>query len=211
VYQNIADRANLRSEMEVDEQRRPPGRPRNEEADREIIAATLRLLAEQGYERTSIEAVAAEAEVTRATVYRRYPSKSQLVCAAVGSYPVVEDPSDPADLREFLVQAMAAFREGVRECDGVAICSTLYLNRQEHPEMLEEFARSIIRPRQARLQAALDAGVEAGSLRQGLDTTMIVAMLFGAGIQQMLTGGDLPESWPRRVVDAVWPLLAPAS
>ena len=73
--------------MSVGQQRRPPGRPRNEEADREIIAATLRLLAEQGYERTSIEAVAAEADVTRATVYRRYQSKSQLVCAALGAYP----------------------------------------------------------------------------------------------------------------------------
>src|SRR5882672_5042452 len=37
--------------MSTDQQRRPPGRPRSEEADREIIAATLRLLAEQGYER----------------------------------------------------------------------------------------------------------------------------------------------------------------
>ena len=32
----------------------------------------------------------------------------------------------------------------------------------------------------------------------------------GAGIQHMLTGGDLSEAWPRRVVDSVWPLLAPA-
>jgi AcrR family transcriptional regulator len=195
--------------MSVDQQRRPPGRPRNEEADREIIAATLRLLAEQGYERTSIEAVAAEAEVTRATVYRRYPSKPELVCAALGAYPDVEDLSEPADVREFLVHAMTAFRDGVRECDGVAICSTLYLNRHEHPEMLDEFARRIVVPRQARVQAALDAGVELGSLRAGLDTEMVVAMLFGAGIQHVLTGGDLSEAWPRRVVDAVWPLLAP--
>ena len=47
-------------------------------------------------------------------------------------------------MREYLVDSMKAFRDGVRECDGVAICSTLYLNRQEHPEMLEEFARGNI-------------------------------------------------------------------
>jgi AcrR family transcriptional regulator len=197
------------AKMSTDQQRRPPGRPRSEEADREIIAATLRLLAEQGYERTSIEAVAAEADVTRATVYRRYPTKPELVCAALGAYPDVEDLSEPADVREFLVHAMTAFRDGVSECDGVAICSTLYLNRHQHPEMLEEFARRIVEPRQARVRAMLDAGVERGSLRPGLDTEMIVSMLFGAGIQHMLTGGDLAEEWPRRVVDAVWPLLAP--
>jgi AcrR family transcriptional regulator len=198
--------ANLKS---VEGRRRPPGRPRNEEADREIIAATLRLLAEQGYERTSIEAVAAEADVTRATVYRRYPTKPELVCAALGAYPDVEDLSEPADVREFLVHAMTAFRDGVRECDGVAICSTLYLNRHQHPEMLDEFAQRIVVPRQARVRAVLDAGVERGSLRPGLDTEMIVSMLFGAGIQHMLTGGDLSEEWPQRVVAAVWPLLAP--
>ena len=61
--------------MTIEQPQRRPGRPRNEDADREIIAATLRLLAEQGYERTSIEAVATMADVTRATVYRRYPTK----------------------------------------------------------------------------------------------------------------------------------------
>jgi len=195
--------------MSTDQRRRAPGRPRNQEADREIIAATLRLLAEQGYERTSIEAVAAEAQVTRATVYRRYSTKPELVCAALGAYPGSEDLPGPDDVREFLVHAMTAFRDGVRECDGVAICSTLYLNRRQHPEMLDEFAARIVEPRQARVRAVLDAGVELGSLRAGLDTEMVVAMLFGAGIQHVLTGGDLSEQWPRRVVDAVWPLLAP--
>jgi AcrR family transcriptional regulator len=194
--------------MSTDQQRRPPGRPRNEEADREIIAATLRLLAEQGYERTSVEAVAAEADVTRATVYRRYPSKSELVCAALGAYPDIRDLTEPTDVRDFLVHAMTAFRDGVRECDGVAICSTLYLNRHQHPEMLEEFARRVVEPRQARVRAVLDAGVERGSLRPGLDTGMIVSMLFGAGISRMLIGDDLPETWPQQVVDAVWPMLA---
>ncbi len=195
--------------MSTDQQRRPPGRPRNEEADREIIAATLRLLAEQGYERMSVEAVAAEAEVTRATVYRRYASKPELVCAALGAYPDVHDLSEPTDVRDFLVHAMTAFRDGVRECDGVAICSTLYLNRHQHPEMLDEFARRVVEPRQARVRAVLDAGVEHGSLRPGLDTGMIVSMLFGAGISRMLIGQDLPKTWPEQVVDAVWPLLAP--
>ena len=62
---------------------RPPGRPRNQDADRQIVAATLRLLSREGYDRTSIEAVAAEAGVTRATVYRRYATKADMVTAAV--------------------------------------------------------------------------------------------------------------------------------
>jgi AcrR family transcriptional regulator len=192
------------------ETRRPPGRPRNEAADREIIAATLKLLGEQGYDRTSIDAVAAEADVTRATVYRRYPTKASLVCAALTSYPDEFSPGDAKDVRAFLINMMSAFREGVQACDGVAICSSLYLNRHQHPEMLEEFRRSVIEPRQERMRSVLESAVASGRVRAGVDTEMVVSMLFGAGIQRMLTGGTLPPSWPERVVDAVWPMLEPA-
>lgn len=191
------------------EARRPPGRPRNEVADREIIAATLKLLGEQGYDRTSIDAVAAEADVTRATVYRRYPTKASLVCAALTAYPDEFHPGDPQDVRAFLVNMMSAFREGVQSCDGVAICSSLYLNRQQHPEMLEEFRRSVIEPRQQRMREVLEEAIEHGRVRAGVDTEIVVSMLFGAGIQHMLTGGTLERGWPERVVGAVWPMLEP--
>ncbi|HWH67428.1 MAG TPA: helix-turn-helix domain-containing protein, partial [Gaiellales bacterium] len=138
------------SDLTTAEQRRPPGRPRNEEADREIIAATLRLLPVQGYDRLSVEAVAAEADVTRATIYRRYPSKAELVCAALSAYPDDVGMGEAADVRAFLVTLMKVFRSGIQECDGVAICSSLYLNRKEHPEMLDEFRRAVVDPRMER-------------------------------------------------------------
>jgi AcrR family transcriptional regulator len=197
------------SDLTTAEQRRPPGRPRNEEADREIIAATLRLLPVQGYDRLSVEAVAAEADVTRATIYRRYPSKAELVCAALSAYPDDASVGDLADVRSYLVTLMAVFRSGIQECDGVAICSSLYLNREKHPEMLEEFRRTVVDPRMERMRAVLEAAAAAGHVRKGIDVEMVVTMLFGAGIQRMLTGGTLDDAWPERVVAAAWPLLDP--
>jgi AcrR family transcriptional regulator len=194
-----------------EELRRPPGRPRNEDADRHIIAAALRLLAEQGYDRTSMEAVAAEADVTRATVYRRWPSKPELVCAALSAYPDDAYAAEPDDVRGFLVNMLSAFRDGVQACDGVAICSSLYLNRHEHPEMLEEFRRTIVEPRMERMASVLEAAIASGGVREGIDVEMVVCMLFGAGIQRMLTGHSLPSEWPERAVDAVWPLLSPGA
>jgi AcrR family transcriptional regulator len=198
------------SDLRTDVPRRPPGRPRNEEADREIIAATLRLLPVQGYDRLSVEAVAAEADVTRATIYRRYPSKAELVCAALSAYPDDASVGDLADVRSYLVTLMAVFRAGIQECDGVAICSSLYLNREEHPEMLEEFRRTVVDPRMERMRAVLEAAAAAGHVRKGIDVEMVVTMLFGAGIQRVLTGGTLDDAWPERVVAAAWPLLDPA-
>jgi AcrR family transcriptional regulator len=191
------------------ELRRPPGRPRNEEADREIVAATLKLLAEQGYDRTSMEAVAVEADVTRATVYRRWPTKAELVCAALTAYPDDAASAQPQDVRGFLVNMLSAFREGIQACDGIAICSSLYLNRHDHPEMLEQFRATVVAPRVERMTAVLRSGIAAGQVRDGIDIEMVVSMLFGAGVQRILTGDTLPRDWPERAVAAVWPMLDP--
>ena len=92
---------------------RPPGRPRNVAADREIIAATLRLLSREGYDGTSIEAVAAEAGVTRATVYRRYPAKADMVTAAVCAMAEAKEPGECPDPRTALIQLLRGFHECV--------------------------------------------------------------------------------------------------
>jgi AcrR family transcriptional regulator len=62
-----------------------PGRPRSVEADRAIHKATLELLAEVGYDRMSIEAIAARAGVGKTTIYRRYTAKEALVAEAIDS------------------------------------------------------------------------------------------------------------------------------
>jgi AcrR family transcriptional regulator len=48
----------------------------------ELLAVTLQLLQEHGYDRLTVDAVAAQARASKATVYRRWPSKAELVLAA---------------------------------------------------------------------------------------------------------------------------------
>src|ERR1700726_3239305 len=64
---------------------RRPGRPRSEQAEQAIIEATLDLFAEQGFEGVCVEAVAARAGVGKATIYRRWPNKEELLLPAFGS------------------------------------------------------------------------------------------------------------------------------
>ena len=69
---------------------RPPararGRPRDERVTRAITEAALRQLLDEGYSRLSMESVASEAGVARATVYRRFKDKADLVTAAIAGY-----------------------------------------------------------------------------------------------------------------------------
>src|SRR5260370_10613411 len=62
---------------------RKPGRPRSAQAHKAIIDATLELLAEEGFQGLSIEEVAARAGVGKTTIYRRWPSKDELVMEAI--------------------------------------------------------------------------------------------------------------------------------
>ena len=68
-----------------DETRRGPGRPRDQRASTAITEAALRQLNELGYAKVSMESVAGEAGVARATIYRRYRDKADLITAAIAS------------------------------------------------------------------------------------------------------------------------------
>ena len=125
---------------------RPRAAPAIADSDRLIIAATLRLLAEHGYDRCSIEAVADEAGVTRATVYRRYPTKADLVTNSVCAMEKLPDGSHMPDTRACLAWMLGEFRDGISRADGVSIVSSLYVQRREHPDMLDRFRDQVMLP-----------------------------------------------------------------
>src|SRR5262249_60113721 len=84
---------------------RRPGRPRSEQADQAIIDAALSLFAESGPDGLCIERVAARAGVGKATIYRRWPGKEDLLLDAIAAVkaPLPEPagrsaPEDPAAL-----------------------------------------------------------------------------------------------------------------
>jgi AcrR family transcriptional regulator len=189
--------------MEV-KPKRPPGRPRNAEADHAIVAACLGLLTEQGYDRCSIEAVAARAGVTRATVYRRHPTKADLVTAAVSTIAGVEEAGDLQPGLQSVIGLVQQFRENLERCDGLSIVSALYLQREEHPEMLDEFRDRVVRPARNRLVAALAAARDAGELRPDADVELASDALTGGFLMRALAGIPLSADWAEATVRAVW-------
>ncbi|WP_211667533.1 TetR/AcrR family transcriptional regulator, partial [Mycobacterium tuberculosis] len=71
----------------------------------ELLAVTLRLLQEHGYDRLTVDAVAASARASKATVYRRWPSKAELVLAAfIEGIRQVAVPPNTGNLRDDLLR-----------------------------------------------------------------------------------------------------------
>ncbi len=87
----------------------------NTERERELLAVTLQLLQEHGYDRLTMDEVAATAHASKATVYRRWPTKAELVLAAVtqGMSQVAVAP-ETGNLREDLLQIGEAIANQAR-------------------------------------------------------------------------------------------------
>src|ERR687897_102301 len=94
-------------------EQRPAGRPREARADRAILAATLALMADRGVEDLRIDDVAEQAGVGKATIYRRFRSKDELVTAAVaalvGEIAVPDTGSTEADLLALMRNAVDVY------------------------------------------------------------------------------------------------------
>ncbi|MBN9792095.1 MULTISPECIES: TetR/AcrR family transcriptional regulator [unclassified Pseudonocardia] len=109
-----------------------PGRPRDTTRGEAILGATRGLLVELGYDRLSIEAVAARAGVGKTTVYRRFPGKPELVAAAVEAGAGAGLPALRArDLRGALLEVLRWLADGVAGQDGGLVGAMLSAMRTE--------------------------------------------------------------------------------
>jgi AcrR family transcriptional regulator len=186
---------------------RAPGRPRDERATLAITEAALRQLAELGYARMSVESIASEAGVARATVYRRFKDKADLVTAAIAANAAIaggrvsEQPS--ADPRADLVLYLEAFDEHFGE-SCVEVVGTLLGSREERAA-LELHRRRVIAPRTAYARALLVRGKELGELSGDIDVDLAVQMLTGSVLARRVSGSPSPPDWARRAVDLIWP------
>ena len=163
----------------------------------------------EGYDRTSIESVAAEAQVTRATVYRRYPTKADMVTAAVCTMAGPDEPCECPDLRTTLVELLRGFHAAVGPSDGISIAASLYLQRHDHPEMLESFRETVTKPCRLKMAAVVQLSREKGEIHPDTDPEAVVEMLIGSYLYRTFAGLPIPDDWPEQAVAAVWRGLAP--
>ena len=124
---------------------RGQGRPRDPAADQAILEATRTLLVQQGYDRLSIEGVAAVAKVGKTTIYRRYRSKRELVVAAISTLVAsIEPPADTGNTRQMLEDLVVRTFE-VMQRDGLAfsLIGTLLTKEREDPELVALFREPV--------------------------------------------------------------------
>jgi AcrR family transcriptional regulator len=189
---------------------RRPGRPRSEQAEQAIIEATLELFAEQGFEGVCVEAVAARAGVGKATIYRRWPNKEELLLAALGSLKSPFPEPAGASVRDDLIammQVMCADRADPRKARRYAL---LLGEGQKYPRLMARYKENVVKPRHEAIRAVIRRGIETGELRQDTDVEVALLALTGAVMARERSEGSLDADFATRVVDGLLLGLAAA-
>jgi AcrR family transcriptional regulator len=190
---------------------RAPGRPRAPATDERILDATYRLLAQHGYVRMSMDAVAVEAGVTKPTIYRRWPAKIDLAMAALVAYCDTSRPAIVGDTRADLVAEMEHFRRAIARPYGMSLLGTVLAEEHETPELLAAFRENLVVPRRRALRAILEAAQARGELRAGADVDLAANMLVGAFYAQYLAGSPFASDWSEKLVATLLAGLAIAA
>lgn len=178
------------------------GRPRSAAADVAILTAALELLTEVGIAGMAMDDVAAQAGVSKATIYRRWESKEALVLDALntglGHYEPVDTGALEGDLRAYVTGVVGKIRSGSKTRDLIThLVSAATVNPALQPA-LDEFAAIRARP----LRALLERAVERGELAADTDVLLVVDMLLGAITHRRLFYNEVyDDAAAERLVD----------
>jgi AcrR family transcriptional regulator len=180
--------------------RRGIGRPRDPRADRAILGATLELMAEGGIASLRVDDVAARAGVGKATIYRRFATKDELITAAVAG--LVSDVSVP-ETGSTYGDLDALMRGAVRLYTGPLaprLMPDLVSEMARNTALAEAVRRGFLARRRDALRSVLVQGVERGDLRSDLDYELTLDILLGPLFYRLLVTGERID---RRLVDSV--------
>lgn len=174
-----------------------------------ILDAVHELLADVGYAALSIDAVAARAGASKATIYRHWQDKRSLVSAALvaraASHPAM--PSDAVDLREDLVR-LVALLAGIAEHEDVAALVSLLGAAQQDPVIAETVRVTALDRRRQDCRDVVQRAIGRGELSSASLAPLLFELVLGQFLVRNLVGdGRFPTSDQLAFVDAV---LVPA-
>lgn len=185
------------------------GRPRDPSRDGVIRAAILRLLGEVGYGALTMDAVASEAGVGKATIYRRWRTKEELVVDTVSELNAVEaEPVDTGSVEGDLRAVMHAMVALVNSPAGAAT-QALLSSMQHHPALAQAFREGPLAVWDDAFHQMWQRAERRGEVGPGL-TRSLVAEAIGAPIVQrwLVNGEPVDDAFADAVVDQVaLPLL----
>ncbi|WP_338556350.1 TetR/AcrR family transcriptional regulator [Paenibacillus sp. KS-LC4] len=166
------------------------GRPRNVEAERAILTASYNLLLEIGFGGVTVDKIAEQAQVSKATIYKWWPNKGAVVMAGF-MYAISERlpiPDTGSVFEDILLHAtqLSRFltsREG-------SVITEIIGEGQVDDKLAVALREEYVRPRRAEARQLLMRGIERGELKRELDVELSIDLLYGPIFYRLLVTGD---------------------
>jgi AcrR family transcriptional regulator len=194
-------------EQPPDEQPRV-GRPRDPRVDAAVRAATLELLVEDGYQATSIQAIARRAGVSAPSIYRRWSSKAELIEEAVFPTPFIEPTAETGDVREDLATYCRAILSYLGEPAVRAAIPGLLTEYQTDPRLWQRLGERSVAPMRGTFAAYL-AGT--GHRAIGNVDALFDVMIGSLFVRAINAGAAGADEFAREVAAIVACSLTPDS
>ncbi|CAM5667646.1 MULTISPECIES: TetR/AcrR family transcriptional regulator [Streptomyces] len=185
---------------------RGPGRPREERVTGAVLSAVVELVTEQGMGAVTMDAVAARAGVSKPAIYRRWPTKQDLVIAAAESRIGVLSVPDLGDFRAELRVVLTARLEAYRMPGSDRLLAGLIGAAAEVGADRAEYARYTERIT-SETRRILERGVARGDVRADIDVRAAATLVAAPLLFRLIGERELPDS---QFVDALVDLVARA-
>ncbi len=185
---------------------RTAGRPRDANVNAALLTATQELLLEQGFDRLSVDSVAARAGVGKAAIYRRWAGKTSLVVAAVADLTQLPSVPDTGVLREDLLACGRAF---VRTGRSRQILAGLMTAMLHEPELRAAARDALGAPFTELFRTVIERAMERGDAPPSVDVEAVSDVLPALAFHRSAALGlPVDDSFVLRVVDhLLLPLL----
>jgi AcrR family transcriptional regulator len=169
-------------------------RPRVEgDREQQILDAALEVLADAGYDRLTMDAVAHRAKASKATLYRRWNSKATLVVEALARTKSVPVAPDTGDLRSDLVAAFCGMG-GLTDHDTTATLGAVITAVNTDPEFAREFREQVVGPKARVSRTVFERALARGELRPDVDLEIVAPALAGIVLHRVFILGERPDT-----------------
>lgn len=182
---------------------RRPGRPRDAGADDAIMDAVVELLTEVGFGGLTIDAVAHRAGVGKATIYRRWDGKEQLVLDALAAGRIPVPQPDTGTLRDDLLAYYLPLADIEAQQGAVRLMPALAAEAAVDPDLADRL-HAFVSDRRAPVAGILRRAQERGEVNDDVDIELVVDLLTGAIMYRLyFSGAVVDEDVIRRLLEGV--------
>jgi AcrR family transcriptional regulator len=187
------------------------GRPRSEKAREAILAAAVELLLARGLGAVSMDTVAEQAGVSKATIYRWWPTKETLALDALHHEWAAARPaaSETGSLRTDLLSLLRPWVRLIGKRPYGRVIAALITEAQTDPAFAEQYRAGFVEPRRAQARPILLRAIERGELPATTNVELALDLLYGPVYHRLLHGhAPLNDRFLRDLVDTVLAGLA---